>query len=407
MPNGPLLQHPHPPSAPGSLEALRERNRQMVIDSLRRGGSISRAEIARRTGLSRSTVSSVVADMLEGGLIRELPLEGGPGQSSGGRPAVPLVLGAAAGAALGISLNYRRLRVAVSDFGHTILAERSADVSDPNDSRAVLDLVVTEVLAAIAAAGIPIDEVAGAAMTVPAPIEQATGRVGQASIVPGLVGLSFTEGLTERLGLDVHLENDANLSVLAEMLWGVGEGLRDVVYLKLSRGIGAGMVLNGQLYRGAQGTAGEVGHIPVLADGPLCRCGNRGCLETVAGTDAIVEVLEAHLGEHLTIDTVIRRALGGDPTCRRALRDAAIRIGGVVGQMCNLLNPELLVIGGNLANAWSVMSEPFRQALDGAAIHTATDSVRMLPSSLGERAEVLGALALVLRDAERFAVTAG
>ena len=402
MPNRQIQQPPPSPSAPGSLEALRERNRRTVIDALRRGGTISRAEIARRTGLSRSTVSSVVTDLMGSGLVREIERTSGASSALGGRPATPLVLDASAGAALGISLNYRRLRVAICDFGHAILAERSADLCDPNDSRAVRDLVVAEVAAAIDAAGVDAAAISGAVMTVPGPVEMATGRVGQASIVPGLVGPHFARELSEVVGFDIHLENDANLSVLAEMLWGAGDRHQDVIFIKLSRGIGAGLVLGGQLFRGALGTAGEVGHTPVVSDGTLCRCGNRGCLETVVGTDAIVQMIEGQIGERITIDTVIRRALGGDPTCRRALRDAGIRLGTAVAQICNLLNPELIVIGGDLAPAWPVMSEPLRHALDGAAIHMATDSVRIIPSPLGERAEVLGALAYVLRDADRF-----
>lgn len=376
-----------------------------MIEALRRGGTISRAEISRRTGLSRSTVSSVATDLIAAGLVRELAQLAGARGTSGGRPAVPLVLDASAGAALGISLNYRRLRVAICDFGHSILAERSADVEDPNDSRAVRDLVVKEVAATIEAAGINSADISGAAMTVPGPVEMATGRVGQASIVPGLVGVNFASELSDVVGFDVHLENDANLSVLAEMLWGAGDGHEDVIFVKLSRGIGAGLVLRGQLFRGALGTAGEVGHTPIVTDGALCRCGNRGCLETVVGTDAITATVEVQIGDQLTIDTVIRRALGGDATCRRALRDAGIRIGTALAQLCNLLNPELILIGGDLAPAWPVMSEPLRHALDRAAIHMATDSVKIIPSPLGERAEVLGALAYVLRDADRFTTT--
>ncbi|MBI2683926.1 MAG: ROK family transcriptional regulator [Actinobacteria bacterium] len=386
--------------SPGSLEALREQNRRLIVESLRRSGIVSRADIARLTGLSRSTVSSVVADLLSGGLVREMEPAAGAAAQSGGRPAIPLVLEPSAGVALGISLSRKRLRVGLSDFGHAILAERSAPISGLADEDAAIELVASEVEAALTAAGVSPRSIAGAAMTIPAPIERRAGRIAEQSIGP--LSATFEANLEERLGIAVHVENDANVSVLAEMIWGVAAGHRDVAYLKLSSGIGAGLVLNGHLFRGAQGTAGEIGHTPVVADGRLCRCGNRGCLETVAGTDAIVDLLEEPLGERLAIDTVIRRALGGDPACRRAIRDAAIRIGTAVASICNLLNPELVVIGGELAQAWPVMDEPLRHALDGAAIHSAADGVRIVPSALGSRADLLGALALVLRDAERF-----
>jgi predicted NBD/HSP70 family sugar kinase len=177
---------------------------------------------------------------------------------------------------------------------------------------------------------------------------------------------------------------------------------RDAVYIELSRGIGAGLIIDGRLHRGSNGTAGEIGHVPVAADGAMCRCGNRGCLELVAGTDAITRLVADRFDVQPDIGQVIARAEAGDPICRRALRDTGSRIGVVLGKICNLLNPTVIVIGGELVDGWSVMEPAVREALDRSAIHPAIDHLTITPSTLGARGRLLGGLALVLEDPTRF-----
>ena len=199
--------------------------------------------------------------------------------------------------------------------------------------------------------------------------------------------------------MPVHVENDANACAVAEAAWGAGAGAADVVYLKLSRGIGAGLILDDRLYGGALGTAGEIGHTTRTAEGELCRCGNRGCLETTAGIEAI-----ARRAGQPGIAEVIAQADAGDVASRRALRDAGSEIGQAAAMICNVLNPRRIVIGGELAAAWPHLEASFRAALDRAAMHVAAAAAEVVPAALGSRAEALGALALVLRDGDRFTV---
>jgi len=307
-----------PQEAPGSLEALRERNRNRVVATLRSAGSISRADLARQTGLSRSTVSTVVADLVREGLVREAGETRTPG-SAGGRPATPLSLSPSGGAVLAVDLAPTRLAMALFDLGHQELATFDGPFdADAMGLDGTVDALAHGLDRLLAEAEVPRDRIIGAAMAIPAPIAEETRCVGQESVIRTIVGTTLEERASQRLGVAMRLENDANLSALAEMTWGAAEGHRDAVYVELSRGIGAGLIIDGRLHRGASGTAGEIGHVPVDLAGAMCRCGNRGCLELVAGADAIAALVADRFDTQPGIAQVIARAEAGEPMCRRA-----------------------------------------------------------------------------------------
>jgi predicted NBD/HSP70 family sugar kinase len=287
----------------------------------------------------------------------------------------------------------------VADLGHDVLAEDSFALAADLPFEAVLDAIARAVRAALEQAGLPAGRLIGAGLAIPGPVDRATGRVGESTTIASLAGIDLARAVSRRLGVPVHVENDANACAVAEVAWGAGAGAADVVYLKLSRGIGAGLILDDRLYGGAIGTAGEIGHTTRTAEGELCRCGNRGCLETTAGSDAI-----ARRAGQTDIAAVIARADAGDVASRRALRDAGSEIGQAAAMICNVLNPRRIVIGGELAAAWPHLEASFHAALDRAAMHVAAAAAEVVPAALGARAEALGALALVLRDGDRFTV---
>src|SRR3954462_2393433 len=301
----------------GSLESLRERNRRRVLSALRVAGITSRAELARRTGLSRTTVSSLIADLVRDGLVAErvdhtaapapAPGPGGadppaPPGAGGGRPPVLVSLDRRAGAAVGVDFGKSHVTVAVADLGHTVLAETRRAL--PSDHRAEegLDAAGELVEAALEQAGVDRSWVLGVGMGLPGPVHADTGTVGSTSILPGWVGITAARAMSDRLSLPVRVDNDANLGALAEHVWGAGEGVDDMIYLKLATGIGAGLVLNGRPYVGVGGTAGESGHRIIDEHGPVCRCANRGCLETLASGAATVELLRPTLRPHLPLN---------------------------------------------------------------------------------------------------------
>jgi predicted NBD/HSP70 family sugar kinase len=390
-----------PQGRAGSLESLRRLNRLRVIHALRDEGQISRAEIARRTGLSRSTVSSLVADLQADGLVVERPEPGSAHGAQGGRPPILLSFDASAGAAVGIDFGHSHLRVAVSDLASTILAERKQPLDTDHDAQQGLELAADMVADALGDAGVPRTAVIGAGMGLPGPIEQVEGTVGSSAILPGWIGMTAAAEMRRRLDIPVMVDNDANLGALAEAAFGAGRDAGDLIYLKVSSGIGAGLILNGRLYRGSAGLAGELGHVLVDPDGIVCRCGNRGCLETVAATGALVDLLRRSHGEDLTVEAMLESARAGDLGCRRVIHDAGRALGQVVATLLNVLNPELLVVGGDLAGAGDLLLDGVRESVGRAALPEAARRAEVVAGVLGERAQVLGALALVVSEADR------
>jgi len=383
----------------GTLSWLRERNRERVLGVLRERGRVSQAEIARATGLSRTTVHSLMADLKDGGLVQEL--EGAtPRSRGGGRPGVQLALKDSSRVALGVDIGHSHVQVAVSDLAHNILAERRCELDVNNRAAETLDASARLAGEALAAAGADRTHVIGVGVGIPGPVDRERGTTSSATILPGWVGVRIVEAMEERLGLPVQIENDANLGALAELTWGAGRGCSHFAYVKAATGIGAGLVIDGRLLRGASGTAGEIGHTTLDEAGALCYCGNRGCLETVASGPAIIQLLTRGAEEPLTLSEVIERAAVGDVRCRRAITDAGREMGVAVAGLCNLINPERVIIGGLLSRAGNVLLAPLRESLRRHAVEAAAQKVEVVQAVFIERSELLGAVALALRSSE-------
>ena len=194
--------------------------------------------------------------------------------------------------------------------------------------------------------------------------------------------------------MPVEIENDANCGALAELTWGAGRDCSNFAYIKAATGIGAGLVVDGKLLRGASGTAGEIGHTTLDESGLLCYCGNRGCLETVASGPAILQLVGQGRAEALTLGRVIELAIEGDVRCRRAISDAGLQIGVAVAGLCNLINPERVIVGGILSRAGDLVLHPIRESIRRHAVLAAAERVVVVPADFVERAELLGSLAL-------------
>lgn len=386
------------PSRMGSLESLRLGNRLRVIDVLRRRGAVSRAQIARDAGLSRTTVGSLVADLIADGFVIERSTEDGPRGPEGGRPGILVALDRSAGALVGIDFGHRHLRIAVADLAYELLAERFVALEVDHAGLEGLDAAAHLVGELLEEAGVEPGRVLAGGMGLPAPVERPSSIVRSGHILPSLNDVDAAAEMETRLGYPVHLDNDANVGALGEATFGAGVGFDVMVYIRMSAGIGSGLVLGGRPFRGARGFAGEIGHVLVDPDGPICRCGNRGCLETLVAPDRIVELLERSHGP-LTVPSMLALAEAGDAGVRRALNDAGRVIGQATAAMCNYLNPDVVVVGGDLSPAGDLLLEPMREAVRRFAISAASRSVSVVGGVLGERAEVLGALALAGREA--------
>ncbi len=383
----------------GALEALREVNRLRVVDALRWRGTASRSELARLTGLSRTTVATLVADLKARGLVvdRSEP-DGRPAPAGRGRPPILLRLDPSAGAAIGIDFGHRHLRVAAADLSSTLIAERAVELDVDRAASTALDAAAELIDEVVDEAGLDRCRLIGVGLGLPGPIDSRTGTLSSA-ILPGWRGVRVAEAMADRLDLHVEVDNDANLGALGELAFGAAHDLGDVVYVKMSSGIGAGLVLGGRLHRGATGIAGELGHVQVRTDGAVCRCGNRGCLETVAASGALLALLRPTHGPELTVRGMLDLVADGDLGARRVVNDAGRAVGRVLADLCNHVNPAAIVVGGELSAAGDQLLDGIREAVDRYAQPGAAVEVR--PGVLAERAEVLGALALVIADTNR------
>ncbi|MDX6641656.1 MAG: hypothetical protein QOF12_2667 [Solirubrobacteraceae bacterium] len=386
----------------GSLRALREMNRLRVLEAVRSGGRTSRADVARRTGLARSTVSTLVADLQSAGIVVErVEDDRDRATRRNGRPPTILTLNPSAGAVLGIRLDHPIVTVAVADLDHTILAEATRAVNVDEAGAEALDCAAELAEEVLHDAGIARDQLLGAGVGLAGPLDRDSGTVAGTGVLPGWRGLNVADELAARLGVPVHVDNDANLGALAEAVLGAGRGSRELAYVMVSSGVGCGLVLDGRLYRGAGGTAGEIGHVLVDERGPMCRCGNRGCLETYAGGDALVELLRRSHGDDVTIGSIVALALAGDPGATRAIADAGTFVGRAVAALCNYLSLERIVVGGDVAAAGELLLTPLREAVRRFALPTAAERVEIVAGELQGRAEMLGALVLVVGESER------
>jgi DNA-binding Lrp family transcriptional regulator len=259
---------------PGSQSSLHRANLERVVRAVRLAGSLTQAEIARTTGLSAATVSNIVRELKDGGTVEVTPT------SAGGRRARAVSLSGDAGIVIGVDFGHTHLRVAVGNLAHQVLAEESEPLDVDASAPQGFDRAEQLVNRLIEATGVDRSKIAGVGLGVPGPIDLESGSLGSSAILPGWIGTKPAEELQGRLGVPVHVDNDANLGALGELVWGSGRGVRDLAYIKVASGVGAGLVIDGKIYRGPGGTAGEIGHITLDESGPVCRCGNRGCLET-------------------------------------------------------------------------------------------------------------------------------
>src|SRR4051794_30687772 len=379
--------------------SARNVNRVRLLQALLHGPGRSRAELGRALGLSRATITAVLLDLERAGMVEQAADDPEERPRSNGRPPLQVSLAPSAAYAVGLDFGHRHVRAAVCDLGGRIISDRYAafDVDESPLDGFELARELTEQV--IGEAEVDARHVIGVGVGLPAPLDAATGLVHAEGILPSWRGIRPASELEARLRLPVHLENDANAGAMGEHLFGAGRGVDNLAYVQVSAGIGLGLILNGAPYRGVAGVAGELGHIAMHDDGLICRCGNRGCLETVANTIALTSLLSRSRNETVTLSRLIDLVRAGDRGARRAVADAGDAVGTALAAAINVLNPELVVIGGELAAAGDVLIEPIRAAIDRRVVAPAANTVRIVPSTLGERAEVTGAAAMQLTRA--------
>jgi glucokinase-like ROK family protein len=378
----------------------------LVLDEIRRGRARSRSEVAERTGLSRSIVAQRVGELLDRGLVAEGPI----GRSTGGRPPRQLTFRADAGEVLVADLGATSIDVARTDLSGRIVGHYAEPADIASGPEPVLSRVEELFGELQRTSRVGPARVWGVGIGVPGPVEFGSGRPISPPIMPGWDGYDIRQRFAARYDAPVWVDNDVNVLALGEWRSGIAQGHDNVVVIKIGTGIGAGIVAGGRLHRGTQGSAGDVGHIQVVDDASVvCRCGNVGCLEALAGGEAIGRHGEAAAREgrsnrlraaldehgHLTAEDVARAAAFGDPVAVDLLQSAGRRVGLMLSTVVHLLNPSLIVIGGGVAQSGDQLLAAVRETVYRRSLPLATRDLLIQRSSLGGLGGVTGAAALV------------
>jgi glucokinase-like ROK family protein len=401
----PIAPRPDPGSSPLPDEVLDAL--VTVLDEVRHGRSRSRSELVARTGLGRAIVARRVQELVDRGLV----VEDEVGPSTGGRPPRQLTFRADAGHVLVADLGATSIGVALTDLGGRILGHYTEPSAIEHGPEVILGRV-EELFADLqrTTRSIP-GPVWGVGLGVPGPVEFASGRPVSPPIMPGWDGYPIRDRFAARFGAPVWVDNDVNVLALGEWRSGIAQGHDNVVVVKIGTGIGAGIISDGRLHRGAQGSAGDVGHIQVVDDASVvCRCGNIGCLEALAGGAAIGRHgeaaalegrsarLRAALDERgtLTAEDVARAAAFGDPVAVDLLQSAGRRVGHMLASVVNFFNPSLIIVGGGVAQSGDQLLASIRETVYRRSLPLATRDLLLQRSSLGLLGGVLGASALVV-----------
>jgi glucokinase-like ROK family protein len=376
-------------------------NKHAIIDLIRfTPGGIARAEMARSLGLTRAAVSTIIGDLHESGLVREVEAH-----HPGGRKPIVLEITPGIGYVVGVDMGATHLLMILADFSGREIQVLDAPLDINQGPQVCLSQVNLHLHTILEKAEITLQDIKAIGIGVPGPIVAEAGMVSGPPIMPGWDGYPIRDYLQGIWHCPVSLSNDSDMGALGEWAYGAARGERNIAYIKVGTGIGCGLLLDGQIYRGATGSAGEIGHTTIDENGPLCQCGNRGCLEAMAGGRAIANrAIEAirkgqrtQLSETTPIDKITARevisaARRGDLFAQQIMIEAGNHLGTAVSSLVNLFNPGMVVIGGGVAQIGDLLIEPIRRAVHQRSLRVASRAVRIAVSLLGRRSSAMGAV---------------
>ena len=358
-----------------------------LLSLIREGVAVTRADLARHTGLARSTVAQRVDALLANGLV----VEAGGSASTGGRPPTVLAFNHDAGLVLVADLGATHARMAATDLAGAPLAETAEDLDIALGPTEVLTRVSARFQELLAQTGRSTLDVRGIGIGVPGPVEFASGQPVNPPIMPGWDGFDIPGWFADHYTAPVLVDNDVNIMARGEH-WVHWRRTSHLLLVKVGTGIGCGIVADGHIHRGARGAAGDIGHIRATgSDDVVCRCGNIGCLEAIAGGQALADRLSAVGIDAANSRDVVRLVRAGDATATRMVRDAGRTLGEVLAGTVNFFNPAVIVIGGDIAEAHAQLLAGVREGILSRSLPLATRDLRIVPSRLGDRAGITGA----------------
>ncbi|MFC4122846.1 ROK family transcriptional regulator [Nonomuraea zeae] len=389
-----------------ALQRLRRVHEDAVLSALRAAGGLSRAQLTERTGLSRTTMFAIVSGLLERGVVIET--EGSAAEPRGrGRPAALVSLNPDAGLLLGLDLGRSRVRLAVANAAHQVVATASADLPEDIGPEEEAETAVRLVRESAAGRGLNLDALESIGLGLVGVVDEHLPHVTVTSGLPAADGtppavpsryLPLARRLGEEFGVRLAVDNNARLAALAETTWGVARSVRDMVYVRWSVGVGGGFIAGGRLMRGAHGAGGELGHVSIDPEGPPCHCGSHGCLEGRIGGRRLLEECAARGVPLPALDALVTAVQDRVPAVCEVVASAAADLGRVLAGTVTQLDPALVVIGGELAGLGSLVLDPIREAIARQALPRSSRDIAVVPADLGVNASAMGAIALLLHE---------
>jgi glucokinase-like ROK family protein len=387
---------------------VRRMNRAIILEVFRTYKTLSRARLASETGLNPSTVSNIIGELIQENLIRETDFI----QSSTGRPGRLLELNPKGGCALGIEINVDYIEILITDFAANVLW-RQRQASAPEAGQ---DGIMQQVLQLAKQASEVIQgcksRLLGVGVGVPGLVDVSSGLL---RLAPNLhwVDVPIRDVLASHFDCPIYVENEANAAALGEYYFGAVRNVKDFIYLSTGIGLGSGIIMGGKLFRGMFGYAGEAGHMTLDVTGELCGCGKRGCWETFVGPRAVEQRVRRSLTlgaqsilhdmakgdlQNIVFDDVVQAAQAGDQTAMDAVSEVAFYLGIGIANLVNLLNVEVIVLGGALNTASSILLKDVERIVFENTLAPGREHLRIIPSAHGTDACIMGAIALVLDD---------
>jgi glucokinase-like ROK family protein len=392
----------------GDQALVREINLSIILNCLRETSPLSRAQLAEITGLNKTTVSSLVRELIVRQFVREIGFD----SSGGGRPAVLLELNPDAGCIIGLEIGVDFILAILTDFKAHVLWRHREDTDQAEGQEAILTRALDIVRQALGVGESTHSPVLGIGVGIPGLVDISSGTL---LFAPNLKwhDVPLREIFAQAFDVPIFVDNDANVAALGERYFGAAQRSKGFVYLSIGVGLGGGIVLDGQLYRGIGGYAGEIGHMTIVSDGECCNCGNRGCWETLVSQTAVVnrvrktieagnvsrvsQLVEGQL-ERISIPIIVEAAKEGDKVTRQALEETGLYLGIGIANLINAFNPELVIFGGVVSLASDYLLPAVEKTIEERSLAWPRKMVRVMASSYGPDACVMGGVALVLHD---------
>ncbi|WHX49555.1 ROK family transcriptional regulator [Paenibacillus woosongensis] len=377
----------------GDQQLIKKMNKTLVLDTIRQRQPLSRADIAATLGLNKATVSSLVSELIESQLVTEI----GPGESSGGRKPTLLLFNRGAGYAIGIDIRVNDLFALLVDLEGNVIRERTVPLEDSSPDHA-LDQIRKMIHWLSKKAPESPYGIVGIGIGVPGLVDEKSRIVSAPNL--GWNNVAVQNLLISEFGENIHIDNEANAGAIGEKLYGAGRDAANLIYISIGVGIGSGMIVGGELYRGISNFSGEVGHMTVTENGPLCRCGNRGCWETLASEKALLDRAaqrwkdSSSSSDEEGLDRLLNLARAGEPEALSLLQETGNHLGVGLANLVNILNPELIVIGNRLSMAGDLLQEPMLHTLESRSLSYHMKKTQVAFAELGIRSTALGAASM-------------